>query len=260
MVATEPSLFQLTAADLMTPVAVSFREHTPLRQAAEELFRAGVHGAPVVDGLGECIGVFSVPNLALWAAHRAGPASTRPQSCSHQQTRREIHAKETTLCTMPARSCSFQAPTPLPGGQVVQVCREPHCVCAEWQVVEIEALPAEAVRNYMTSGPVTGVVSQFRRAGGLVQLWRWHQPGILKPDQGSLASAATEAGSPPLKQRSLRKQDGPHEVVAQPPLFGEREIERGRGKAVFGRPGCNFLHLDPQSGRVGRHARQGQPD
>jgi CBS domain-containing protein len=155
MVATEQSLFQLTAADLMTPVAVAFREHTPLRQAAEELFRAGVHGAPVVNGLGECVGVLSVSDLARWAARRTSPPSTRPQTCSFQEPHRAVRGEETILCSLPAGGCSFQASKTLPGGRVAQVCLELHCVCAEWQVVEMEALPAEDVRNYMTAGPVT---------------------------------------------------------------------------------------------------------
>jgi CBS domain-containing protein len=43
----------------------------------------------------------------------------------------------------------------LADGTVAQACREPHCVCTEWQAVEMETLPAEDVRHYMTSGPVT---------------------------------------------------------------------------------------------------------
>src|SRR6478609_1943297 len=106
MVATQHSLFQLTAADLMSPATVTFREYTPLRQAAEELFRAGVHGAPVVNGLGECIGVLSVSDLARWAARRTSPPSTRPQTCSFQETHRAVRGEETTLCTLPAGACS----------------------------------------------------------------------------------------------------------------------------------------------------------
>ena len=155
MVATEKSLFDLTAADLMTPVAVTLRDYTPLREAAETLFRAGVHGAPVVNALGECTGVLSVTDLARWASRRTSPPPTRPQTCMYQETYREVRGVETQLCNLPAGACSFQAPKKLADGTVAQACREPHCVCTEWQTVEMETLPAEDVRHYMTSGPVT---------------------------------------------------------------------------------------------------------
>jgi CBS domain-containing protein len=155
MVATDKSLFNLTAADLMTPVAVTLCDFTPLREAAETLFRAGVHGAPVTNALGECTGVLSVTDLARWAARRPGPPPVRPRTCEHQETYREVRGVETQLCTMPAGACSFQGTKVLADGRVAQTCREPNCVCAEWQMVEMEALPAEDVRHYMTSGPVT---------------------------------------------------------------------------------------------------------
>jgi len=34
-------------------------------------------------------------------------------------------------------------------------CSQPHSVLADWQVVEVEQLPAGAVRHYMTADPVT---------------------------------------------------------------------------------------------------------
>jgi CBS domain-containing membrane protein len=34
-------------------------------------------------------------------------------------------------------------------------CAAPLCVCADWQVLEIEDLPAEEVRHHMTPNPVT---------------------------------------------------------------------------------------------------------
>jgi CBS domain-containing protein len=155
MVATGKSLYALTAADLMTRVAVALRQWQPLREAAEELFRAGVHGAPVVDTGGKCVGVLSVTDLARWAAHRAGPAPARPRACSNQKTYRRAGGEEVTLCTLPAGKCPLQVPTTIADGHVVQECRDPHGVCLEWQMVEMDALPADDVRHYMTEEPVT---------------------------------------------------------------------------------------------------------
>jgi CBS domain-containing protein len=154
MVATEKPLFDLTAADLMTPMAITLDEAQPLREAAEALLRAGIHGAPVVNALGECTGVLSVTDLARWAARGAGPSSPRPQACSHQEAHRAVRGGETALCTRPAGACSFQAPTVLAGGRVAQACRKPPGTYSEWQSVELDALPAEDVRHYMTSDPI----------------------------------------------------------------------------------------------------------
>lgn len=155
MATTEKSLLQLTAGDLMTPTAVVLREGDTLRQAAEDLFAAGVHGAPVVDGAGVCVGVLSVTDVARWAARKDAPASNRPKACSHQETHRAVRGEETTVCTVAAGKCSMQGAKSLPAGTVVQACRAPDFVSAEWQMVELEILPVEDVRHYMTSGPVT---------------------------------------------------------------------------------------------------------
>jgi CBS domain-containing protein len=118
MTATDKSLFDLTAADLMTPVVVTLHESTPLREAAEELFRAGVHGAPVANAVGACVGVLSVTDLARWAARPTGPGESTETSGDIRST-------------------------------------EDPCVFAEWQMVEVERLPTDDVRHYMTEGPVT---------------------------------------------------------------------------------------------------------
>jgi CBS domain-containing membrane protein len=34
-------------------------------------------------------------------------------------------------------------------------CREPLCVCSDWQVMEVAGLPADEVRHHMTADPVT---------------------------------------------------------------------------------------------------------
>jgi CBS domain-containing protein len=155
MTATAKRLFDLTAADVQTRLVVTLPETMPLRDAAQELFRAGAHGAPVVDGLGRCVGVLSVSDLARWAVRRTGATVGHPRTCSYQETHRGVHGEETVLCTMPNGKCPYQHERHLPDGRVVTACREPHTVCVEWQMVEMEGLPMEDVGHYMTAEPVT---------------------------------------------------------------------------------------------------------
>ena len=140
MTATAKLLFDLTAADLMSGVAVVLREWQPLRQAAEELFQFGVSGAPVVDATGRCVGVLSVSDLARWAVRRDGPAPTGPRP--DRETDRADRGVEA-------------APGPPPGGRAAQAGLDPTGVCLEWQMVGPAAPPAEDVRNSMTAAPVT---------------------------------------------------------------------------------------------------------
>jgi len=56
-------LFDLTAGDLMCRNLVTVREGMPLRDAAHLLIRASVHGVPVVDAAGRCVGVLSMTDL-----------------------------------------------------------------------------------------------------------------------------------------------------------------------------------------------------
>ena len=82
MIATRKHLLELTAADLGTKLVVTLPEAMALREAAQELLRAGVHGAPVVDADGRCTGVLSVTDLARWAVRRTGGTAGRPRTCS----------------------------------------------------------------------------------------------------------------------------------------------------------------------------------
>lgn len=159
MTGTETNLSALTAADLMTPSPVTLREYDSLRQAAEELFRAGVHGAPVVNNAGECTGVFSLSDLARWAVKESQPPSMKVKTCTFQEKYRAVRGVETTLCTLPPGACSFQVSKALSDGKMAQACREPSCLGSDWQMVELEMLPPENVRHYMTSGPVTAEVT-----------------------------------------------------------------------------------------------------
>ena len=160
MKALEKSFFDLTAADVMTaPVAV-LQLQTRLRDVAQKLDAAGIHGAPVVDGDGRCVGVFSTSDLARWAANRDAPPSSLPCTCQYQEMIREVGG-EVVLCLQPPGACSLQQSHQRADGSTANACEEPHCVPVDWQVVHIEVLPQEDVRHYMTTGAVTAVETEL---------------------------------------------------------------------------------------------------
>jgi CBS-domain-containing membrane protein len=99
----------LTAADIMSHDVVAIPQHLSVRKAAHLLANANVTGAPVIDGLGVCVGVISATDFVHLADAERRHVS-RPRS---------------------------------------------ECVCSEWQVVEVENLPNDEVRDYMTPDPVT---------------------------------------------------------------------------------------------------------
>ena len=155
MFAIEKPLFDLTAADLQSRTPVTLRCDTPLRDAARELSRARVHGAPVVDAAGRCVGVLSVSDLARWAVKLSGGSMGHVRSCGYQDTHRGIASRETIVCTLSEGKCPFQSEKLLADKRTILECREPHAVLLEWQMVESESLPLEDVRHYMTAEPVT---------------------------------------------------------------------------------------------------------
>jgi CBS domain-containing protein len=155
MMTTTKHLLDLTADDLMTDAVVTLPEAMSLREAARLLAEASVHGAPVVDAEGRCVGVLSVSDLARWGLQQADPPAAKTRSCSFQEPLRETHGRESVLCSLAAGKCHFQTPKQLANGQTVTKCSQPHCVCLDWQMVEIESLPAEDVKHYMTGDPVT---------------------------------------------------------------------------------------------------------
>ncbi len=61
-----------------------------------------------------------------------------PVSCSFQTKGRDMNNEEVILCTLPAGVCSIQLMQKGPDRSKVIVCREPHCVLTDWQVVEQE--------------------------------------------------------------------------------------------------------------------------
>jgi CBS domain-containing protein len=153
--ATDVTLLALTAGDLMSRDVQTVPAGMPLRDAARELARLGVHAAPVVDDQGRMVGLLSVADLARWAARQAEPSTPPPRACSYQEVLREPSGRETVLCRLHVGGCALQRFQERAGGKLAITCADPHGVCTDWQVVETEALPAEEVRQYMTTEPVT---------------------------------------------------------------------------------------------------------
>jgi CBS domain-containing protein len=85
MQAPNTRLFALIAADLMSRPVESIPRDMPLQDAARRLSKAGVSGAPVVDGSGRCVGVLSASDFVHWAergAHADKVHCTVPSACS----------------------------------------------------------------------------------------------------------------------------------------------------------------------------------
>jgi CBS domain-containing protein len=159
MPASATPLLARTAADLMSRDVVRLTETLPLRDAARLLLRHGIGGAPVVDAAGRCVGVLSAFDFVRQAERRADgtrPASSPlPVTCPFLEARRGPRGREVALCTLPPGVCPVQVRQEGPGGEEVVLCSQPHCVLADWQVVDVEGLPSDEVRRFMTPDPVT---------------------------------------------------------------------------------------------------------
>jgi CBS domain-containing protein len=156
-------LLALTAGDLMTTDVLRLTEEMPLREAGRLILNSQVGGAPVVDARGKCVGVLSGTDflrLAFTQARLAGDISSPlPLTCSFQAKGKGAGGAEVTLCTLPPGVCPIQVKKAGPEGKEVVVCGQPHCVLVDWQMVEMEKLPSDPVRQYMTADPVTVVPS-----------------------------------------------------------------------------------------------------
>jgi CBS domain-containing protein len=131
----------------------------PLRDAARLLLQNQVSGAPVVDAQGKCVGVLSALDVLRLAGKRedatrpAGPPL--PISCPFLVKRKGSDGKEITFCTVLPGVCPIQVRQKDADGKEIIVCSQPHCVLVDWQLVEVEKLPADEVRQFMTADPVT---------------------------------------------------------------------------------------------------------
>jgi CBS-domain-containing membrane protein len=75
------SLFELTAADLMSRELITIPRHMSLQGAAHRLIRADVSGAPVVDEYGRCVGVLSATDLMRYLDEGQRGARLRGAEC-----------------------------------------------------------------------------------------------------------------------------------------------------------------------------------
>lgn len=139
-----------TAADLMTRHPRTIGEYVPLGEAAQQLVRLGLRGLPVIDQFGRCIGMFSVSDLARWAARQSQGHSPLPCTCAFQTRHRQPGGAETVECRLEEGACPYQRLSQGPNGQTMIVCTEPNCVPTDWQMVELESAPA-VVRDVMST-------------------------------------------------------------------------------------------------------------
>jgi len=146
--------FELTAAELMCRRMVTIPLGLSLREAAKRLAEGKVHGAPVVDHAGQCVGVLSTADLARWALNQDSPPQGHPPHCPFQQTFREPEG-EMTVCSLPAGACPGQRPGATCDGLNVMQCTERDYVLDDWRIVVMESLPDANVESYMTTGAVT---------------------------------------------------------------------------------------------------------
>lgn len=149
----------LTAGDLMSPDIVRLPEKMALRDAARLLLRNQIGGAPVVDAQGKCVGVFSAMDFLHLSQTRPDPtlptSPPLPITCSYQAKYKTSDGQEVTRCTLPPGVCPIQVKQEGPAGEKLIICSQPHCVLVDWQVVDVEKLPTEEVRRFMTPDPVT---------------------------------------------------------------------------------------------------------
>jgi CBS domain-containing protein len=130
------------------------RDDAPLADAARQLARFGVRGAPVVDEDGRCVGVLSVSDITRWVAARAGCGAARPRTCGFQEKHREPGGAETILCLLAEGACPLQRMREEPDGKLAIVCAELNGVPTDWQVVEPDSIPG-AARDVMTTEVVS---------------------------------------------------------------------------------------------------------
>lgn len=159
MLLATKGLQHLTADDIMTREMILLPEGMSLREAARLLLHNQVGGAPVVDDQGRCVGVLSAFDFLRVSGKGADarrPSSPPQQAaCSFQARRALPGGPEVTLCTLPPGVCPIQVVQHGPAGEDLTLCSQPQCVLTDWQVVELDQLPAEEVRQFMTPSPVT---------------------------------------------------------------------------------------------------------
>jgi CBS domain-containing protein len=142
----------------MSRDVVLIPQEMAMRDAAQLLWQAHVSGAPVVDAQGRCVGILSATDFVYLARRTqtgAGTAAERPVTCGYQEKSHDHNSKEVVLCKLLPDACPMQRPGKGPEGVECIICNEPHGVPTDWQVVNVERLPSDPVRRYMTTDLVT---------------------------------------------------------------------------------------------------------
>jgi CBS domain-containing protein len=155
---TTKSFATMIARDLMTRNVVTIPQEMAMRDAAQLLLRLEISGAPVVDEGGRCVGVLSATDFVqrVGRSDSAAPSSPAlPLTCGFQETHWDSAGREVTCCKLPSGVCSIQRSGKGPGGEARTICSEPHTVPTDWQVVNVERLPTDPVRRYMTTDLAT---------------------------------------------------------------------------------------------------------
>jgi len=128
MVITHPkSLYALTAADLATPLSLTFRTSMSIQDAARQLAEAKVNGGPVVDDTGRLVGVLSTYNLLRSVTRENTPSSRTVRSCALQKPIFGQDGIEIVRCRTWPGTCPDQGTQHI-AGRAATVCTEPHDV------------------------------------------------------------------------------------------------------------------------------------
>lgn len=159
MITETKALAELTAEDVMAHDIVLLPENMPLRDAARMLLDNHIGGAPVINDMGQCIGVLSAIDFLRLAQKRSEAndnpmAPPSPVACNFQTRHRRADGREEILCTLTAGVCPLQVRETGPDGNDRLVCSQPNTFLMDWQVVETEKLPMDEVGNFMSHDPV----------------------------------------------------------------------------------------------------------
>ncbi len=156
---TQPIL-NLTACDLMTHPVLTIPQEMPLREAAGLLLRNQYGGAPVVDEQGRCVGVLSSTVFMRIASQREDASTPdsapRPVNRTSPSPSTGADGSAVTGPALPPGVWPIPIEEPPPAGkEELAALALSSSFCTDWQVVDVEKLPAEEVRLYMTADPVT---------------------------------------------------------------------------------------------------------
>jgi CBS-domain-containing membrane protein len=123
MTVSTKSLFDATAADLMSRALVTLPPELPLREAALLLAQHQISGAPVVNAAGRCVGMLSATDFMHWAEQGGCAATPR--------------------CTMPCEGSDWQV--------------------IDLDMLPTETVSAYMTADLVTVAPTTGIRELARR-------------------------------------------------------------------------------------------------